>query len=455
MLAALLGIEEEEAMRRLNATVLVTPADDEASQRIAAQVLAMLNRTVSASFDAPACEAIVEVIVGAAQPRSGTATHVWVASVPGGILISRDDPRVPIPATEHPIFGLMAACYACGMALRFALRRGLPFSGSDAILVSPQKLLGKDLAFIDMPCDLGEAVLAGAGAVGNGFLYGLQHFQIIGRLHVVDPKHVHDGILNRCVWFTDHDLRVSKAIAIVNRAQAAFPTLKLLPHASTIKEFCSRDGAPALTRLISTVDSRRARRSLQYDMPREVFDASTTGIAEVVVHFNELPSELACLSCIYQRESGEAAHEAHVAQALGVAVQDVMEGFISKRVAKLLCVAFPDLRPEELEGKAYDTLFKARCAAGKLIAAADRQVLAPFCFVSMLAGAYLALELVRRINTGFIAEPFNYWRLSPWHAPVVELRALRQRLVDCEFCSNSLMRQVVEELWGPSAIDCT
>ena len=448
MLAALLAIDEEEAMRRLDAAVLVTYANDEASERIAMQIVAMLNRTVNASSEAPTCEpAVVEVIVGSTQPRSITAVPIWVGSVPDGILISKHR-FTPISGTEHAIFGLIAACYACGMALRFALTHRLPFAGSDAILVSPRQLLGDDLAFIDMPCDVREAILAGAGAVANGFLYGLQHFQIIGRLHVVDPKHVHDGILNRCIWYSDDDLTEPKAIAIVKRAQVAFPKLELMPHTKTIREFCKADSAPALTRLITTVDSRRARRALQNEMPRDVFDASTTGIAEVVLHFNEQPSNLACLSCIYRRESGEVTHEAHVAEALGVSVEHVKEGFISAAVAKLLSLTFPDLKLEELEGKAYDTLFKARCAEGKLRTAADRQVLAPFCFVSMLAGAYLALEFVRRINTGVVAEPFNYWRLSPWHAPVVALRALRPVSADCEFCRNDVLREISAKLWG-------
>jgi hypothetical protein len=407
----------------------------------------MLDRTVTASSKVDAApHAAVEVIVGAAAPRTAGAATVWVGSISAGIRIAKD-PFDQVPMTEHPIFGLIAACYACGMALRLALGRGLPFAGGDPILVSPGELLGDDLRLIDLPCFLDEAVLAGAGAVGNGFLYGLQYFKVIGRLHVVDPKQVHDGVLNRCIWFTNQDLKEAKSVAIVARAQAAFQTLVLVPHKKTIKEFTLQVDAPVLERLITTVDSRRARRMLQTEIPREVFDASTTGITEVVLHFNEQPSELACLACIYRREVGELQHEAHVAEALGVTVDDVQEGFISRRVANLLCAGFPELRPEELEGKAYDTLFKVRCAEGKLLSAADRQVLAPFCFVSMLAGAYLALELVRRINVGQITMPFNYWRLSPWHTPVRALRALRPIAKDCECCSESVIRETAASLW--------
>ena len=65
------------------------------------------------------------------------------------------------------------------------------------------------------------------------------------------------------------------------------------------------------------MDSRRARRSLQMELPPSVFDASTTGVSEVVLHFNRQPSELACLSCIYPENERERAHEENVAEALG------------------------------------------------------------------------------------------------------------------------------------------
>lgn len=448
MLAALLGIEDEEAASRLEVTVLVTAADDAGSVRIANHVLSILGRTVNASSDdADIVIAEVEVIIGPAAARSAGTSLVWLGPVADGIRVATD-PFRQVPATVHQIFEVLAACYACGMALRFALGRGLPFAGASTILISPAELLGEDLRCIDQACDMGEAVLAGAGAVGNAFLFGLKFFQIVGRLHIVDPKKVHDGILNRCIWFSSDDNGIAKALAIAARAQRSFSALELVPHVATVNEAASALGSNGLERLVTTVDSRRARRSLQDEIPREVFDASTTGVAEVVLHFNEQPSDLACLACIYRQEEGELKHEEHVAEALGVEVTDVQEGFISETAAARLCLTFSDLKAEEVVGKAYDTLFKARCAEGVLRTAEDRQVLAPFCFVSVLAGAYLALEFVRRVNSGRIAHPFNYWRVSPWHAPVVGLRALRGIAPGCRYCGEPVMRQTALSIWG-------
>ncbi len=450
MLAAILGIDEEEAARRLDVMALITvDPNDTTSQRIAGQIQAMLSRTIIASTTLAATRSVaVEVIVGRAVPRAIGSATVWVGPVPEGIRVARDS-FSQVRWVHHRIFGLIAACYACGLALRCVLNDQLPYRGSDAILVSPIELLGADLWVIDEVCNLGQAMLAGAGAVANGFLYGLQHFQTQGTLYVVDPKDVHDGILNRCIWYEEGDIGRPKADQLVLRAQPRFPNLTLKPCIATVHAATAHVGM-SLTRLITTVDSRRARRSLQREIPRQVFDPSTTGIEELVLHFNMQPSRLACLSCIYRLEIEEMRHEKHVAEALGVSVSDVRSGFVSNDAAALICTNFPDLLPEAIIGKAYDTLFKARCAQGMLKTASDRQVLAPFCCVSMLTGAYLALEVVRRINTGNTAEPFNYWRLSPWHSPVMGLRALRPSRPDCEYCTDPIMREVAASLWGGS-----
>jgi E1 ligase-like protein/ThiF family protein len=447
LLAALLDIPEDEAAERLDVFVLVTSASDASSLRVARNVQEMLKRTVRAAFevregDLPAAE----VVVGAASRRTNSPA-IFVAHVEEGIRVARS-PSAVVNRQRHSIFDLIASCYATGMALRSALTEALPYGGHDAILISPEALLGGDLELLEFPLVLQDAVLVGAGAVGNGFLWGLRHFNVKGELHIVDPKRVHDGILNRCVWFDDRDIGEAKAQAIVRRAQDAFADLTLMPHAATLQEFYTKQGAPRLGRVITTVDSRRARRGIQGELPREVYDASTTGIAEVVLHFNKQPSELACLACVYKEDAGEMEHEAHVAEALGVSVDDVRKGFIDRVVAERMCCGIPDCNADALIGKAFDTVFKERCAEGNLRTAEDKQVLAPFCFVSVLAGAFLALEFVRRASNDRVAEPFNYWRLSPWHGPNIVLRSIRHALPNCVVCSDSVFPEVMKQVWS-------
>ncbi len=262
MLSAFLGVDEEEASRRLAVEVAVSSDTADSSYAVMGHdIEVMVSRTVRASGPTdPLSDPRAEVIVGPARARTKAGKKVWVGVVEGGVLVSRE----PVQLTEtwiHPIFKRIAACYASGMALRLAIADGFPFRGSDSILISPAELLGADLAVIERPCEIAEALLAGGGAVANGFLFGLQSFDPRGRLHIVDPKKVRDGILNRCIWFTEEDIGNPKAHQLALRAQSHFPHLEFVPHEATVRDVVHQDDSVPLTRLITTVDSRRVRRS--------------------------------------------------------------------------------------------------------------------------------------------------------------------------------------------------
>jgi hypothetical protein len=182
------------------------------------------------------------------------------------------------------------------------------------------------------------------------------------------------------------------------------------------------------------------------ELPQSVFDASTTGVSEIVLHFNGQPWELACLSCIYPENERERAHEENVAEALGLSVNEVRIGFISEATAANICRKYSELRVEDLAGRAFDTVYKELCGVGKLRSVGDEQVLAPFSFVSVLAGAYLAMEFAIRVSRPGETR-FNYWRVSPWHSPVPGLRQTRSRDAACEFCRKPYFRQAMKDLW--------
>lgn len=79
---------------------------------------------------------------------------------------------------------------------------------------------------------------------------------------------------------------------------------------------------------------------------------------------------------------------------LGVDLTDVRRDFITEAVARKIVTAHPELVAEDLVGQSIFSLFKAKCAEGTLKNSAGEQTLAPFAFISNLAGLLLALELV-------------------------------------------------------------
>lgn len=198
---------------------------------------------------------------------------------------------------------------------------------------------------------------------------------------------------------------------------------------------------------LTGVDSRGARRQIQEELPLEIYDASTTGIDEVVFHYNSAVTDRACLGCIYPQTPEEASFERHVARKLNVSVTEVRSGYITAAAAQRILGRYPQLRTDDLVGLAYDSLFKRLCSTQELIGPEQRQVLAPFACVSQLAGTVLAIEMYLRRSGLRPPDSFNYWRLRPWSTPNYDLRSDRPRLSTCSVCSDPTYHAVASELW--------
>jgi molybdopterin/thiamine biosynthesis adenylyltransferase len=448
-LAVLLGIEEDDAAQRLKFRVAVNlDPVSETSRELGSHVIAILNRTIEYAGIPDHSAFAVEVIIGPRAPATSAPIRVYAGQHGTDFVVDGSGPLSSCDPSTPPSLLVIAACYIAAAAVRVALGNGFPIQTSGPIVLPWTELFGPDLKKLMLPLDIGESYLAGAGAVGHGFVYALRYFDVRGTLYITDPKKVTPGGLNRCLLFDASDLGHPKASRLCEVVQTRFPKLALVPVDATLDEARKSRGADFLIQhLVVSVDSRRARRSLQSELPGAVFDASTTGITEVVLHFNRQPTDLACLSCVYPESDRERKHEENVAEALGLTVQDVRQGFIDSAIAARICARYPDLQTGDLVGRAFDTVYKELCGIGKLKSVGGQQVLAPFSFVSVMAGAYLAVEFALRIR-GAGNTRFNYWRVSPWHSPVSALRQMRPRDLHCEFCSNPALRRVMQQLWS-------
>lgn len=442
-LASLLHVDEEHATTLLAARAcLVCDPADAAAVATAAYTERMLARTLSGVHREPAQQHDVQIVFGAAK---GTRSpHVRVSADRAGISVGPGAPSSPFEQGVHRLALMLAACYASGSALRHLLGGAYELPGLATFYVPLDVVFGTDRSWTTRPVVLDNAHLAGAGAVGNAFLYAAATLDVEGRLEVVDHDIVSGGNLNRCMWFDASDVGLLKAQRLVMRSQRHFRNLELVPQPVMLQRL-KTDDPRWLRRLIVAVDSRRVRRQLQSELPREVFDASTTGVKEIVLHYNRQPSALACMGCIYAETPDELSRERHVADLLGVTPEEVREQIISAAAAHKIHQRHPHVPQSQVEGNAYDSLFKALCATAALGRPEQHQVFAPFAFVSMLAGVYLAVDVARRLAG--LHPGFNYWRVSPWSPPVEELRTLRPPDSGCHLCSQETVRRVAASLW--------
>ncbi len=452
MLASILGLALPEADEALQFDVAVTASsDDHNAIALANELVALLCRTVRAvALNAPSENAVIEVIIGNADPR-GRGKRLFVAMTADGFAI-RPEPSALKCDHVTGILNVLIACYVSAAVMHGIFGERLPFSMPTPLRVSFAEL-GVVKSDLEKPIDIGRAYLAGAGAVGNGFLWAARYLDLHGQLDIADDDRVSSGNLNRQIWFSRDDIDKPKAERLALRAQNWFPHLKLVPRHQRLQDLAEKSDGPWLERLLVGVDSRRARRKLQNEFPGEVFDASTTDIREVVVHHHKQVTAHACMSCIYEADAEETSREAHIAQHLGVSVAEVRQERISPTSASRIIERCPQLRSDEIVGVAYDTLFKQLCGANELKSIEGRRVVAPFAFVSILAGTLLAFEVVRRLSPNGSEIKDNYWRASPWYPPLARRRICRPKQPKCEFCGDPILAAVNAQLWSAEPLD--
>lgn len=444
-LSNLLNIEEDSADKILNAPILITGSEE--SPNIAQYIKTLLNRTFDQIHFSPLnkTDYKCEVVIGSCQKKTNHPSVFVGQTLDSKLATSCVRKCDAITENVHPFLLFVLSCYCSALVLKTVIGKGLPVTVRDEILINAEELVQEPKVFTS-EVDLGEAYLAGAGAIGNSFLYALSTFKVKGKLTICDPDFVSGGNLNRCLFFTDDDITKKKVDALIEHSQKLFPYLKLIPFPHELSKAPEKEVSHTwLKKLIVAVDSRRARRTLQNEIPGEVFDASTTGIIEAVVHHHKQPLKgKACLGCIYYKEQLEQAHEKHVAEVLGVSIAQVNELFVDEKAALLIGKKY-FLSPNNLIGVAYDTLFKQFCGEGKLQTPEDKQVLAPLAFVSGLAGALLALILMER---HLQQDKYNYWKVSPWSNPNYRMQRNYSTNEKCEFCNNPTYSKIASELWS-------
>ncbi len=441
-LMKLLGLNEASSEKIVGSAVLISVMGDH--PRLAEFLTAILQRTFETVHTAPkagvsySCE-----IISNPAYKIGNGPYVFLGQKSKETLsISMRPPLVALQEKTHPFLYFIIACYAGGMVLR-KTTNSIPIKADDEIAIEMGQVI-KNKDIFDKEVNVGRVYLAGAGAVGNAFLYALSTFQVEGEIKVADPDFVSGSNLNRCLLFDEDDIEKNKVDVLTQKAQPYFKKLKLTPLPHELNKIPDNIGGAWLEKLVVGVDSRRARRNLQGEIPREVFDASTTGISEVVVHHHKRPLEGACLGCIYAKEKQEEAHEIHIAESLGVTLNHVKRQFIDNEAAGLIATKY-QLHENDIVGIPYDTLFKQLCGEGKLMTPKNTQVLAPLAFVSALAGAFLALMFVEK-HLGITG--YNYWRISPWANLNYRLQQNLRINPECEFCNSELFKSAAKSMWG-------
>ena len=450
MLASILGVADDDVADLLLQSVQITWApDDLAGSLLGGFVVQMLRRTFHrvGTPDDPEPHAACELRINSALGYCSEARQIQARLDAHGLCVGQTAARSSAGSNAPPpVLALLSACFASAAVAAKALGLSAGWLAPTGISVNFADWPGVPVDAFARRVELGVCQMAGAGAVGNAIALALSYLPAQGQMIVIDPKSVNEGILNRCLCFDGEDIGEPKATRLATWIAANCPGIDARAFHGTLQQH--RVAQPGeIERLIVGVDSRRARRGMQEEVAREVFDASTTGVEEVVFHYNRVLSGKACLACVYTRTEQEGVFERHVAEALGVTLEDVQSYLITPSAASRIAMLYPQLSVQQLIGRAYDSVFREMCATQSLRTSEERQVLAPFAFVSQLAGTVAAIELFLRCADEKRSAKFNYWRVSPWRGINVDLQQEISARSDCAVCTSPQYQALARRLW--------
>src|ERR1700689_705755 len=155
-LAALLGIEEEEAAQRLSLRIAVTfDSKTEAVRELGTHIIEMLRRTVEYAGPPDHNPFTVEVVIGDCAPATAALLRVYAGEEGTDFVIRETAPLTERDLSIPRALLVIAACYVSAAAIRVALGPTFPFRNSGPIVLSWPALFGIQVDRLTRPLDIG------------------------------------------------------------------------------------------------------------------------------------------------------------------------------------------------------------------------------------------------------------------------------------------------------------
>lgn len=371
-----------------------------------AAALADLARAINPRIDIVEAAA-TGIVISDGKPF---ATSIYAGSDGWDAFID-DSAPVATGQSENPFGAGAAACLAAAGLFRVVfladwedhVDRGLrlsTFTGAVGEAGRPAPAIPAAIA--------NEAVLVGAGAIGNAALWALRRAPLAGTLHVVDMEELELSNIQRYV-LTE---RADEGAVKVEIASRTTGKLQLHPHQATLVDFLEQNGY-TWDALALALDSERDRVAAQASLPHFITNAWTQAGDLGVSSHPTFGDDGACVGCLYLPNGSSKNEDELVAETLGVPqllmqVRTLLHSGAPVDRALLSAVATAIGQPLEVllpfEGRTIRELYVEGFCGGAVIPLGKAGVLAheaqdihvPLAQQSALAGVLLAAALVRQ-----------------------------------------------------------
>ena len=369
----------------------------------------------------------------------------------------------PVGSTDsiNPIGAGAAACFGAANLFRQIFREQLPFGGPDedftlSLLDGSQDGSGNTLAMDRV--HLGETLIAGLGAIGNGLSWTLSRCQgVQGTLILIDPETISLSNLQRYVLAEQSHLHQPKTDHIAGFFSNS--ALNLVNVALSWEQYMQHRMNWKIETVLTCLDSAEDRITVQGALPKKIFNAWTQPNNIGVSRHKDFSSE-PCLCCLYYPEGLRKSHSQKIADNLGIGGQELMiRGYLANHtplnIGLLQQIAAATRLPiEELLpylGKSLEVFYSEVVCGGTLLkytgqaGQPDGQLAVPCAFESALAGILLAAELIKdkseHPSNGLESFRFNLLRpLSAYlHSPEIKRNSC--------ICTDRVFTEAYQTKW--------
>lgn len=379
----------------------------------------------------------------------------WIRPSAGG-WVSRVHHGITIPSGAfNPYSAAAAAALACAELFRGIFLRHDAKQNTSLSLIDFGTKAGAELELESL--EIGEAVFAGVGAVGNAALWVLsKQDELSGRVILLDRDDIELSNLQRYVLTRDVDVGRSK-VELARESLASAHHLSVEHHQLNLEEYAEQTDGFMVPVVCVSVDNVESRRSAQALLPKLVING-WTGDSALGCSWHRFDRDAACLACLYHPHGQGLSAMEQASRALGLTMDRTAMLWVTRAplseddlrtIAETLGVSLGTLEP--WQGRPIGDMYTdVVCGAVPVdVIGVGKLETVPLAHQSALAGVLMAAELVKRsslpLSTLAQVEPLASWDdiLRPvpslWKKP-------RAREVGC-ICGDAAYQEAYREKW--------
>lgn len=292
---------------------------------------------------------------------------------------------------------------------------------------------------------LPSTVLAGVGAVANGFLQVLYAFPgCCGEMIAIDGDRegITDTNLNRYVLFTPEHTKTLRLKASTVSEMFADSNVQIKPVDRTWQEWCNSNDFREPQYVISAVDKNSARHAIQDSLPPIIIGASTNEMLLRVNLYDGSFSNSPCLKCRNKIDTS-------IPDDVVVAHLQSLTAVELESAARQMDVDVDTLR--EFLADPHVNCGKISGLSLQKFAAQSEEVSWSVGFVSFLAGVLLASEYIKHIaqHTSGLNTTENTFRFQFWRPENSEINKLVNTPPEDQcLCRTAIYQQAYQRVIG-------